>query len=629
MEVSIGEILRNYVAKMESQKSVAMEWVSRAGERGGAPDAAEARLSEALAGKLKGVDFFFREDWRSQNLFDVLGVPPDERHVAIEAAKAVMGPKSRPLVIDLRDFEAHAEEATLGEALTALLDATPERVPVKLVVGPKVRAALKRRHTAAAEVIQGRADHDVTALVGAGWLLSSRRLVDYSRWGAIRHEPGWPMFDIEPPNAVEMIAKQQLLPTPEPAARPLATLGFKTLQAADIDSIHALDRRRLAMALPRGAPREWAYSIPECRLALAKALDVEAGATEQEYLDHELTTLATAIGLEITKVQQEELEQRLIRAALDPKPALYRAEDHLHAINPPGEPAHHARLTVHRFPIRDPAPRRILDAIAAWTDDDFAEDPLLTRVVDKVAQDENDRVHVDHARAWLLAQPGWPSRPAQSTSPDLDVLARLVDGELPMVKEAVIAAPQVARATRDRWGRPVPAPVWPPSSEQWLGAFTADVEKGRLVTNAVVGPFRVHTKPTTATVELTRAAAQCWKTLRRAVADGFVLAGETAIAEVGELLVEVRSRSASSITTPSVSFEMVEMEGELPGLRQIRTATIPVLGGELHVPAFLRIAGHGVVFEVTFTAASLFVKQQAATPANAKPAMRRVVSYDD
>lgn len=122
--MTLGELLKVHLRDPHTQKSVAMAWLNRAGDRW-KPSTIESHLSRCLKGQRQGVRFFFEVLEHARMLLDVLEVPERDRAPIYAAAEELLKmDKDRPprLIVDVTARSGRIEARRLFEALLRVQD---------------------------------------------------------------------------------------------------------------------------------------------------------------------------------------------------------------------------------------------------------------------------------------------------------------------------------------------------------------------------------------------------------------------------------------------------------------------------------------------------------------------------
>lgn len=391
--------------------------------------------------------FFFEEPERTELLFEILNVPPDQHERIRALAEKALHTAPR-LVIDISTW------AGPNETLAALFDELERRVlhdcplqPVALVLTDQQRAkspqsfldlrTLQQHKVVSAEDGRAKAIELAgdEAVVLAPWEFPA---VD--RWIAAEFKNNTLSF--EPSDGLATFAERGILPGLPAIAHPLGEICRPENVRFRIDDVTPARRRWWMYTLADEARTIEAFKThdglrtPARRLAYAQQLGLAATSTVRERLDHELDQLAARIrevhGLTVETLDSATHAERLERANLRPTaPAAWRHGDELHLLHADA-PIEHPRLVVHRPNPAVPALTRLLHHVSDWSVYDHEADPSLARTVETLDPAGGERPAFLHARASLLWNDLCPE-PTPRPRPEhwLDDLRAVLAGDPP------------------------------------------------------------------------------------------------------------------------------------------------------------------------------------------------------
>lgn len=442
--MTLSELLKVHLRDPHTQKSVAMSWLSRAGERW-KPPTVESHISRCLRGQRQGVRFFFGELEHARMLLDVLDVPERDRAPIYAAAEELLKmDKDRPprLIVDVTARSGRLETRRLFEELRAAIIDTRPLEPVLLLLTESQYDDLPRSFDQHEEwfrvemIGEAEAPARLADPSCSGALVASfRRHAPPDRWIAMDFDPKLGKLRFAPPDGFERFARDGALALPEVVHDLAAFVDDVPLPSFDADKLGPLEQRMAMEALRGEGQAERVSKDPAMRLAMARALGVVATATPRDRIEAALRAAASGLGAaNLDSMAAEAFQKLLTRAGMRRQPpTMVRVGDQIEVVNPvEGQPGlAHPRVRVHRIEAADPAFTRLRAAVSRWTVGDFEADPFLDRLLLRLDPDGHERLAFLHARAALLIEQQFRpqrGRPIEDWRPRL---ARLLAHDVP------------------------------------------------------------------------------------------------------------------------------------------------------------------------------------------------------
>jgi hypothetical protein len=223
----------------------------------------------------------------------------------------------------------------------------------------------------------------------------------------------------------------------------LAALGVEPSREKPMVPTAGVELREYILALTSAAA---SLDKPaSVRLAAARALDVDAGATELEVREYEIGALAKLLPMPFHAKGGERARDELISRGLRRtiEPAAFRIGDEIHVVAPPAAIPDvvraHPRARVHPVEELVPPIVRLREAINEMTIDDLIVDPILERLIGRLDPTGREAVAFAHARAVLFrAKAVEPRRPTPANW--RGAVAAMVAGDPPPALLCVEAA---------------------------------------------------------------------------------------------------------------------------------------------------------------------------------------------
>lgn len=454
--MTLGERLRKYLPDGVEQKVVAMNWIERiekAGMRGLSSATVPSRLCELLADDPQGVRTFFRDPRRANALFDELNVPEDARAELRALAEPILAGAPQPrLVVDVSDLGA--DRVTMDAAFAGMRQALfgdDGVFPVALVLTDAQYDLLPRSFDRFKDRMQIERVADAAAGADAATRLagdsvcvvSQRPVVELARWWAASVEDG--ALLLEPEDGLTHIRSSGSIGLPE-VTHPLAAASGPPLGAPPDIPAGGVARRRLVVDLADETSTV-CEGDPGWRRAVARELGVQASSTERERVEEEIAGITSALGMEVRAGTPAEWEAVVARAARRPTdPVAMRVGDHVRVLNPTESVKSAGRLEVARIACAEPHLVMLERALAEWTEDDLFDDPLLGRLIHRLAADNGLALKLLlHARAVIVLGGRLRLKPTVAVNDPLGVLAHLLASEPPEASLRVRTCGAVAK----------------------------------------------------------------------------------------------------------------------------------------------------------------------------------------
>jgi hypothetical protein len=214
----------------------------------------------------------------------------------------------------------------------------------------------------------------------------------------------------------------------------VASLGVEPTTEKPALPKDGIELREYMLALATGALR---FEKPAAqRLAEARALGIDAAATEREIVEHDVATLTKALGITVDdeggERARDELVSRALRRAVEPR--AFRIGDEIHVVAPEAaigpSVREHPRARLHLVEPRIPAISRLRAALTELTEDDLLEDPLLEKLIARLDLDGSEAIPFAHARATLF-RTGSVAPPRAPRADWREALAAIVHSDPP------------------------------------------------------------------------------------------------------------------------------------------------------------------------------------------------------
>ncbi len=450
--MTLGKLLKELIGK-QKQGAIAEEWRERwnaQSKEDVKADTAETRLSGCVNDKIDGVRFFFDARARGALLLDVLHATEPQREAVFRAADEILaasGPRPPRVVIDLGRWDAQRDAVeAIAVAIEDQILRVAELWPVVLVMTtaqfrwlPRTieetndRVRIEKEPDAAACEARARSLATANALVVAPW-----RHEPFHLWAAFSWSQGSATFS--PADAIVTFARDGRLAALTPPDVSVAAIGVEPATTEKpvlpIDGVE-LREYMLALTSPTGALR---IKKPAAqRLAVARALGIDAAATEREVIDHEIATLTKLLSMPLDERAGErgrdELIERALRRAVEPR--AFRIGDEIHVVATAASIAasvrEHARARLHLIEERNPAVARLRAAVSELTNDDLVEDPLLEAVIRGLDPEGREVNAFAHARATLFRTNSIVVKRAPHVSNWREILAGIVQHDPPEI----------------------------------------------------------------------------------------------------------------------------------------------------------------------------------------------------
>lgn len=417
-DMALGELLRRYIVKPKTQNQIAMAWLSSResaeGKRIWSSSHIESQLSRLLGDDVRAVRFFFQNRESAKILLDQLEVPDDQRLAVFEEADrliATQGKRMARLIIDLTALTAQKPFATrMFDAVWKSCLEPKEVAPAALVITNEQYDSLPRYFDRAKdwtliEIVDDAREgaiHSGNLAGDQGLIVSSTRVDPPSRWAALRFDGT--EVTLHPRDALHVFARDGALPWPgvEHDLSEIVDAG-QVVPSAEIPD-DPVNLRDTMFALRTPSMAATVQADPTRRLALARALGVVATSTP---LERHRAEVAVAIGLvdhPLTPATHADVLSAIDGARRRvTEMACFRVEDDIHIVNPDAsrEGIRHPRIHMHRVDPPSPALARLLDRLASFTRQDFAQDPSLIALVEELDPNGVERRAFLHARACL------------------------------------------------------------------------------------------------------------------------------------------------------------------------------------------------------------------------------------
>lgn len=444
--MTLGERLRKYLPDGVEQKVIAMNWISRmqsAGMKTLSPATAPSRLSELLADDAQGVRAFFRDPRRANALFDELAVPEADRVELRRLAEPILAGAPQPrLVVDLSDLGNN--RTTMDAAFVGARDALfgeDGMFPVALVLTDAQYDLLPRSFDRFKDKMQVERVADPAAGANAAvrlagsrtCVVSHRPLVELARWWAVDVENG--ALLLEPKDGLARIRATGSIGVPavaHPLAAPPALAGAKA--TLNVPASGVARRRLVAELADEGsavAKKDVAW-----RSAAARALGVQATSTKRERIEAEISAIVATLGIEVTTGSAEEWDARVARAARRPtEPFALRVGDSIRVLNPAASIAPAGRLEVTHVACAEPHIVTLERALSDYTEDDLLDDPILGRLVFRLAGNDTQALKLlFHARAVLVYGGRVKPKAPRAAKDPLAVLQHILACDVPQAQ---------------------------------------------------------------------------------------------------------------------------------------------------------------------------------------------------
>lgn len=427
------------------QTQLAAEWLERwnalPGKRDLSSNTVPSRLSELCKGKPNGVGFFFKDRQRAQILFDILDVPSDDREALTSSAEALVDGSVPARLCVLLSLEPRPSDPEFWTHLRRWLEDPTTPRPMLLSVNDDQWDQVPRSLDDVAGLTIEKQDPDA-ATAAAKSVVDQGGLVATSRWGIAPYAQ-WIATDFEADDEglacapagwrATWKADAQLAGLPTPKQR---------LDALDHDMADSCGEQLVGVALHAQLNDLVAGTLPqrpEQRLALASALGVVAGASDDEvdactHRREEAQLVEAAGGREVQLLDDGGLKGLLARSRVQRTEAICKVGEDWHWINvaPPAEFAEHARVTHHEIDAPEPALTRLWEAVKGWTEADLARDPMLQAAARALDPDDKEKTAFELARAWIIGK-AWDHWPAETAAS-----ARVEDGQAQRLYERLV-----------------------------------------------------------------------------------------------------------------------------------------------------------------------------------------------
>lgn len=421
-----------------------------------------SHLSRLKNARDAGVRFFVERPERLRLLFEIIGVPAPEHDRLLTAANLLISDDDvQPLlVVDVTPWSG------LGAELPHLMKAVERQLligglsPVALIVTEAQDEWITRRDMEGLQVVKvGSKDEariKACALAGDRALLAtSYGPLPAEQWLALEYLER--RLVLEPANALETYAQFGRLDRLAPVMHPITDVVPDDLESTP--PLSAVEQRRMMDAL-QDESRAAELGNPAHRLGLARRLGVEATSTAAERHEKELERLIALCASPVASLSPEAFANELERARRRPTAVIVRVDDALHAINPPGGvPDTFLKsplVSVHKVDAPVPAITRVFEATTGWTRDDFLDDPVLDRVVEKLARDDEDRLFLQHAAATLIARSAFTLVDSPPARDWRAALVAVVKEDLPLVGFIFRGEKQTPIASAETYQRTIP-----------------------------------------------------------------------------------------------------------------------------------------------------------------------------
>lgn len=346
------------------------------------------------------------------------------------------------LIIDLTPFSTTNPKPLFDAVRAQLLDG-PALQPVVLIVTPALYDALPRSFDefdwlrTEQQTLDGAAVR-IAELASGGALIASPVRQPLERWLAIHFEGS--TLTTGPVDGLARFAADAALPVPLVEHNLSEFVDAQQLPDVQLEIDPVLLRMQI-ITLIKVESADHTYPDPLRRLAMARALGIEAVATPRDRVEAELRRTTTQLGLAVPlkKLTRDELEQELKRASRRRVgPLVVRVDDELHSVNPEQETAESARLHVHRIVPPPNALTRLRSEIASWTEGDFEADPFFNELIARVDPEQKEALAMLHARAWLLAANDFKPRAPRAVENWREEVRALFEQPVP-VSELLVA----------------------------------------------------------------------------------------------------------------------------------------------------------------------------------------------
>jgi hypothetical protein len=410
--MTLGEKLKQYVREPRTQKVIALTWLEEMRKLGKEWSAShiESQLSRCLNDQLPAARFFFGERDQGRALLRVLEVPELEFDQFLQLADETLienGARPARLIIDLTPWSRSVDARKLFEALrVAFIDPKPLE-PAVLLVTRSQYDDLPRSFDREDEWLEVRCvdgQLDLEQLDASALIASPTPPKDIERWLAMELDRRTGALVLEPHDGLVRYGQHGKLSLP-PIASSLADFVDDRALPAPRAPSGPIERRRWMDQLRTENTAAKVAPDPRMRLAIARSLGIEATATEQDRIEHEIAEAAARLVITGPKVgSAEDLDALLHRAGRYPTgETVLRVGNELHVVNPLAErDLAGGRVRVHRVASKIPAIRRLLAAIENWTIGDYESDPFLLRVIEQLGADKGEYLALLHARTTLV-----------------------------------------------------------------------------------------------------------------------------------------------------------------------------------------------------------------------------------
>jgi hypothetical protein len=470
----------------DSHQSVALEWLERwnranPGSRYKATTA-ESRFSELVAGKAKGVRFFGKERQRVALLAEALGLDADgaiRLHGAFDDWRRRDEASEVAALLDVSTLEGRlADPRPLFRQIESLLARVPELRPCALRLSDEQYDQLPRSFDLldGVQIVRGGA----LPALATGALVLSEAMPPPPNGAVIGVVDG--ELRVVPDDAVETwVAHGTVRDLPD-VLHPL-TCRAEDDDVARVEGLEPWQLRALAFEITDEQLAAAGGRSAAERAAWAVCLQVTATSTADEREAQERAQLERALRDAGWRPERESeagwstlLEQAELRTTED---VLREVSGRYRLLNPTREPPAHPLLEVVRVQVVPRAFDRLQEATAAFTVDDWLDDPALSRVAARLRAAGVHAEELAHARRALLF--GLDGELAQSNgNPELLPALRTLFGGPPPPAELLVCDAKGPTSGFDqggtRWLQPRGSETHP--SELMPHALPARVRRG-------------------------------------------------------------------------------------------------------------------------------------------------------